>query len=485
MLLGFAAGLLVAGLGVPMLFGERLTPTDRATAQGPLTGEAGDPASLEGTEAGAGPGTTAAGGSAAGATASTSTAGSGPAGAAAAARKGGRTDPGVFADRIRLGIPIPNISAEQAEAAGVEGFDAAAFERQFQAFIDDANARGGVNGRKLDPVFRRHDISDADDQRAACNYLTEDAKVFAILNLGSLYGDAVLCITEQHGTLDLDLDGATDDWYIRSKGLLFSMRAGKSKIFRNLVAELERMGKLKGRTIGIVDADFPSDREAVDRALLPALKQRGYTVAHHTRLSNDAAIAQSQIPVEVSQMRSKGVDAVFVGTNFLYMSLFAQEGEAQQWSPTYLVSDIASSATDLSASFMPDTYKAYGYTSLRTGEHRIGLPEPAFDAACRKTYEEQTGEQIERGTDAYSSTLIACSLVRTFELAATRTGPNLTRAAFSATMQALGKVTIAYTAPSSFGRGKFDAPDQIRSVEWRRDCRCIIPLDAFRDPPTR
>src|SRR5204863_8645869 len=69
-------------------------------------------------------------------------------------------------------------------------------QRIFQAYVDDWNSVGGINGRKIVPVYARFDPLSNDSKQAACLALTEDAKVFAVLDPSGFSGAAVLCLTE-------------------------------------------------------------------------------------------------------------------------------------------------------------------------------------------------------------------------------------------------------------------------------------------------
>ena len=60
---------------------------------------------------------------------------------------------------------------------------------------------------------------------------------------------------------------------------------------------------------------------ASETALLPALRELGYEVAHRSTLSSDTATSQAQIPLEVQRMQSAGVDTIFFAGYFVYVSV--------------------------------------------------------------------------------------------------------------------------------------------------------------------
>jgi ABC-type branched-subunit amino acid transport system substrate-binding protein len=352
------------------------------------------------------------------------------------------------------------------------------FRTQYQSAIDELNQRGGVHGRQVVAEYRPYAAGDLDDMRAACVYLTEEKKVFAVL--GGFYGDPILCVTEQHRTPMLAQASEPDDFYARSQGMYFSIAASKDRILGDLAASLHQDGALRGRTVGILDQEG-IDAIPVDRTLIPQLKRLGYSVAYHARIANDVGAAQSQIPLEVQRMRGAGVDTVLVASGLIRATVFIQEAQNQRWSPQYVLSDFASGSTDIYTIAMPESFAgSLAYTSFRTGEGRAGRPEVAHDKACREVYERGTGERLDRTTIEYFYAVSACGIVRLFERGMTGAGPNPTRATLSQALQGLGTFEVPYGATGSFGPGKFDAPDSTRRVRWQLECKCWLPVDEFR-----
>jgi ABC-type branched-subunit amino acid transport system substrate-binding protein len=401
-------------------------------------------------------------------------------GGSAAAATRTASDVGITPDRITVGIPIPDVSSfGDVEGGASFGGQFGDPQAQWQAFIDDLNHRGGIGGRTVVPEYRLYDSIDLDSMRAACVYLTEQKRVFAVL--GGFYGDPILCITQQHQTPLLGLASEADDFYQRSGGRFFSIGTSKDRVLRAFVKLLDADKALRGHTIGVLDQQG-IDSATVDRTLLPELQRLGYRVGYHARIAADAGAAQAQIPIEVQRMRAAGVDVLLPVSGLIVATVFAQEADAQRYRPTYYLSDFASGATDVYAAAMPASFEgAIGYTAFRTGEARAGLPEPAGDAACRQTYERSAGKPLDPKILAYYYTVSYCGILRLFEQAMTRAGPNPTRAGFTAALQSIGSFQLAFGSTGSFGPGKPDAPDAVRRVTWRKSCTCWLPIDGFRD----
>src|SRR3954463_6172180 len=83
--------------------------------------------------------------------------------------------PGVSKDEIKLGVtyvdfePIKNI-------VDISHGD---YEKTFSAVINDLNKKGGVDGRKVVPVYEKVNPLGTAPAQEVCVKLTEDEKVFA------------------------------------------------------------------------------------------------------------------------------------------------------------------------------------------------------------------------------------------------------------------------------------------------------------------
>lgn len=473
------AGILAVGLVLPFLVADPVSERALVEQTDDTTAGGFDPADLTDDIASSTTTTLAAAvsgaGGAEGGPGSSSSGGAG--GSAGVARTA--SDVGITADVITVGVPVPDASAMGDTEGGAKfGETIGDFRKQYQAAIDAVNAAGGINGRQVKAEYRSYAAGDPDQMRAACVYLTEQKKVFAIL--GGFYGDPILCITEQHKTPLVAQASEPDDYYARSNGLYFSITPTKDRLLANQVAALHRDGDLARKTIGVLDQEGV-DAIPVDRTLFPALKARGYKVAYHARIANDVGAAQSQIPIEVQRMRDAGVDTIIVASGLIRATVFVQEAENQRYLPRYLLSDFASGATDIYTIAMPDAFaNSIGYTAFRTGEARAGLPEAAHDKACRENYQQRTNDQVSRTGTEYFYVVAACGITGLFERGMAAAGANPTRASFSQAMQHLGRVQVPFGDVGSFGPGKYDAPDTARRVVWKLDCRCWMPAGPFK-----
>ena len=110
---------------------------------------------------------------------------------------GGATAQGVTASTIKVGFSYIDLAT--LAKSGIIKVDHGPYEQIAKVLVDDINARGGINGRKLVLVTAKYSPIGNEEQLAACTKLTQDDKVFAVLD--GLLGDNNLCITQQHSTI--------------------------------------------------------------------------------------------------------------------------------------------------------------------------------------------------------------------------------------------------------------------------------------------
>jgi ABC-type branched-subunit amino acid transport system substrate-binding protein len=494
-LTGIVAGMLVAGLLVPLAFGKPVAKAGTKVA-------AGGPTFAAGSQSSAGPtDTSSAGGSggettttiASGPAAATSGGGgSSPSGGAAPATAAGdavkqaaqsltASDVGVTPDSIKVGFMILDLGNTGRQGVNTTGVDPKQQQAMLQAYVDDLNARGGVNGRKIAPFYRVFDALSPDDLRAACLEMTEDKKVFAIVSMPG-YGDtAALCVTAEHHTPLVNTgDGISQEYFDKSGGLLITQMEAGERFMQNYVDQLTQLNLLAGHKIGILTDQREVYTQVVDNGLIPALQKGGYTIAHVSRLSSDQSTSPSQVPIEVANMRRDGVDTVIFVTNFLNSTPFVQAAGGQAWNPRWLSSDWGS-ASDFENQGMPPNYDgALVMTGKRYDEPRAGLPENPTDAHCREIYEKSTGQTLTHDSGAnanYNTLVIGCGLMQIFEAAAKAAGPNLTRTGFASAAANLGQMNIGFTLPGQFRPNKTDFVDSFRWLKFSSQCTCLNIAD--------
>jgi hypothetical protein len=475
--IGVVVALLAAGLAIPYLFGhpERTAAAGRLRT-GPVGASLGGPTATQGPDAAAAAAQAAAAAGAGGGGFGRATAGA--AAGAAASRAGGPTGPlapGITDKEVHVGIPIFNVGIR----LPVEGLDPVEQKAQWNSYIDAVNKGGGVQGRQLVPVFGDYNPLNPDSFRAMCLALTENTQVFAVLGYG-IFDNQAPCFAQEHGVPVVNAIGVSDATMAASSRRILTVDIGKDRALRNHALMLDKLGLLKGKTVGVVTSTDRNDAAQVEGTLLPLLRQLGVKVGHESNLSSDQSTALAQIPVETRAMQASGVNLIFLDLNLLYGAYFVQNADQQGYHPQYTTSDFEQLVEDGETMAYTQGFDgAIGVTALRTGDQRVGQPEPPFDAHCRDIYQSASGAKYARGDIQYDTTEGICSVVDITAKALTIAGRFPTRDSFIAAGETLKNFDLAYSAPGAFQPAKHDAPQFIRVAQWHYDCKCWIPSGAF------
>jgi ABC-type branched-subunit amino acid transport system substrate-binding protein len=519
LLLGVVMGLLIAGLAVPFAFGKRLSAEGAGFAggsdvlidesellggevpgevPGEMPGE--DPFAPEGepldpgatgsdpADPGMGapgqPGADAGGAPAApGAPAGPQNGGSGGAGTApkpgtAPGTPQGQpltaTDRGVTADAVKAGFTLLDVGG--AGRVGIDiGISAEQQQAAWQAYVDDINARGGLNARKVVPSYTRYDPLSEDSQRRACVSLTQDAKVFAVVG-GFNFPSAVSCVTRENQTpLFSGYASTSDELFRQAEGRFVTLYPAASRMMALTVDALARAGRLKGRTIGILNQQQNDPGGKTSATLEATLKARGFAVKRRADLSSDSGTSASQVPVEVNQFRSEGIDTVFFLAGPVTSTQFVQQAESQGYRPAYHTTDWASMSNDVSTQNMPATFDGtIGTTSYLGYANKMPpFPETQPASRCREIYNARSGRKLAKiGTAEYAVTMQACDSISVFERTAKAAGAKLTRASVAPAVQKLGSFPLSIYGPGAYRSGKLDYAETIRFQVWRSSCSC-------------
>jgi hypothetical protein len=87
---------------------------------------------------------------------------------------------GVTATTIRVGVPYIDVRASVLRSLGVD-INYGSFPDAFNALVDNVNAHGGINGRKIVPYLVAVNPVGTAPAATACTQLTEDDAVFAVI----------------------------------------------------------------------------------------------------------------------------------------------------------------------------------------------------------------------------------------------------------------------------------------------------------------
>ena len=392
------------------------------------------------------------------------------------------SDVGVTPTSITLGVILPSLGAIASFGIDVSSLDPKTQETYWDSAVARVNAAGGVDGRRLDVVFATASILSADSQRAACQSLTEDHHVFAVANELGITGDPVLCVTRDHATPFIGIDGEDPSYYAQSDGRLVTLELPTTEVLTIMVDRLAQLGLVGGHTIGVVHSTGPGGIDGA--ALRKSLLADGAQAVIDGPLGNqDPLLVSGQVAQAEQQMHQAGVDTVLLLTNAVYGTVFGTQADQDRYTPTYVVTDLGSAtAGDSFIANQPASFfrQALAVTTSELGQGRSNLPETPLDAGCRLAYQFLARRSIDRdGSDAVAA-LGACSIVQILTMGLNGAGPNPTRGAFTAALSGFGLFALPAFGRGDLAAGRLGIADDVEIAAGHADCQCWYAVDGFR-----
>ncbi len=349
---------------------------------------------------------------------------------------------GVTKDEIKIGITYPDLEAIRS----VTNTNHGDYEKSYRAVIADLNKQGGINGRKVVPVFAAIDPLGTAPAQEACIKLTEDEKVFAAMSFFN--ADAPLCFVDSHSTPILggqttpaNLGHAKAPWATLESGAELGPRQ---------IDALAKAGALKGK-LGIV-AIADEEQSQLKDVVLPALKQHKLsgTTAIIDAPSSDPVLNVQQATTIMERFKSDGVKTVLLvgGAVTAVVNALSKSDYRPKLAATN-ARNLASTASN------PATDPAVVKTAIAADSGFI-FSDPALKK-CFGVVEKATGnkivENVPQGEPQYRvSAQTACEYMSLFSTLARAAGKNLTVESFgkaidtTKTVDVTGLGTMTYDA---------------------------------------
>lgn len=211
--------------------------------------------------------------------------------------------PGVTDEAVAVGLLYVDTSA--LATAGVD-LDLGDVEGAYRALVDDINADGGVNGRRLDPVYTPVDPIGTEGAERACVEVTEDEQVF--IAAGLFLADAVLCVVATHETAVIGgemtperLEQAAAPWFTTGAG---------PDLDQAVLRAMDEAGELEGPVA--VLAGTAEEVEMTD-VIIPLLDELGVDVVEQAVIDapqDDPAATVAQVRTIAQRFEAAGVESV-------------------------------------------------------------------------------------------------------------------------------------------------------------------------------
>jgi ABC-type branched-subunit amino acid transport system substrate-binding protein len=382
-------------------------------------------------------------------------------GAISVAGAAGGGAPGVSQDEIKLGVTYVDFTAIR----NIVDISHGDYVKTYNAVIDQLNKSGGVNGRKIVPVFEGVNPLGTAPAQEVCLKLTEDQKVFAAV--GFFIMDSPACYVVQH---DTPLLGGTmsPDILAKAKAPWMTLDSGP-EVTPRVMDTLAKSGALKGK-LGVVALATEEDN-LLNAQVLPGLKRNGLkgTTAIIDAPLTDTVAGTQQAQTIAERFKSDGITTVLlVGST---PSVFTNALKNTDYRPRLVGSEFSTfQGAALNKATDPALWKGAVTADISTDFNDPSLQK------CYKTVEKKTGDTIVEhpktgDPDYQASASAACRYISLFDQLATAAGKDLTVAGFGKAAQKLGSVTL----PGS-GTVKYDP----KTHTW------LQPLWTFKyDPATQ
>ena len=375
---------------------------------------------------------------------------------------------GVTADTITIGYSY--LDFDELIELGLSDSGWGDQELEFQTMVDDLNANGGINGRRLEVLYEPYSALGTENAEAVCLRLTEDSEVFAVV--GGFLGPAEpanTCIVGRGNTVlvggvqsEERLADAVAPW--------ITTRPLRTRQADVLMTLLEAEGLLDDATVAVVAS---IDAEDVLDDVVASMENAG--VVPVEALQSEAAvgdlIAENQVWAALAErIREAGANTVLlVGNPSAGIRNIAAAGlDVDIWA----LDQESLTALGVSADVEDarGTLTAAGLEGQKLWDH-----ETAQD--CRETFIAaqpdveiiEPDDQQSDDDDVTRGLTVACRFLELFVVVAEAAGPNLTPDSFAAAALEFDEFSIVGQPFSSMGPDKFDSDDSFSLVSFNPD----------------
>lgn len=350
----------------------------------------------------------------------------------------------------------------------------------YQAYIDDVNARGGINGRKIVPVYHSFCPIGSAQAISLCTKFSEDDKVFAVLgNFVDFSGDAQTCLAKQHKTVLMTFQLSQAIMDKSPPGLIVEPGENPERVDRVLVELMKKQHTLAGKTVAVLGES--TSQNIVKSSVEPGLKSLGVKTGTTAILSisgSDTTAAQGQLDSFIERWKTEGVNAVYISGTQVASQQFVEKLRGELPGVT-LISDITDVLTfgqeEQHIGKKPNPYE--GIISA-DGPTAHEYDQSANWKYCYTIWNKQTGkiapnaEAVVPGPggktlDTYGSINDACQLVTMFADIAKKVGPHLNTDNWVHTVDTFGPIrNLGGGQYASLRTGKYDVNDTFRLEEY-------------------
>ena len=334
------------------------------------------------------------------------------------------------------------------------------------AYVNDINSRGGINGRLIDPEIVKYNPLDDAEMRADCKDWTESQEVFAVVDSYGWHDDHQLCVTQEGHTPLISKWTTVTDWTDRGNPYLWWTGPDDVEVLDNLVAT--SVDILRNNKFAVLVSDRASDTLAL-QYLEQFLDRAGvHEAVPPQTLSFTPGVAAGQAQSVYLQLKAAGVKVVLPLLPFLQLVTWLQEEDSQSYFPQLLLSDYESEIQAMlglaEAKYEKELQDTVGPTAFRLGSDEDPRGYTPLGQTCNDLYHKQDPNYSDY-LEGPGVAMTWCQNIYLFAQAATMAGPNLTRDAFVNAMSQIQGFGGSVVPDLTFGPTVRSGPHNYRTVQ--------------------
>jgi ABC-type branched-subunit amino acid transport system substrate-binding protein len=377
---------------------------------------------------------------------------------------------GVTATTIKIGVALVDFNCIKQFVNSIRQDQQAIY----QAYIDDINAKGGIAGRKIVPVFHTFCPIGTTGTVTLCTQFAQDDKVFAVIGNftdSSNDGASQECLAKTQNTVLITYLTETQ-MALSPPGMILCPCTAPERSDKALLNLVKTAGTLNGKTIAVLASS--SSQKAVKTIITPGLKSLGVktgTTAFLNVASSDTTAAQAQLASFLERWKSEGVNALWISGENVATQQFVEKVKKAMPGVT-LLTDVSDSLSfgqqETTAGLKPNPYEGL----LVAGGYRpIDYEKSANWTYCKTIYQQQTGKTAPgpfsvvpgpegKTIDTYGSINDACQILSLFHDVAAKVGQPLNTTNWVGTVNTYGEIANRGGGPyASLRTGKYDFDD--------------------------
>ena len=210
---------------------------------------------------------------------------------------------GVTPSTIKVGVTYADVAAIR----NIINVDPGDYQVAYKTLFDQINAKGGIDGRKIVPVFSAVNPLGTAAAATTCTKLTEDDKVFAVL--GFFQQPDTACYLQTH---NVPIIGAslTAQQAQQAKAPWYNNLISDSDLVPKEMAVFKQEGVFKGKKVAVVGTNI--DQPEIN-LVLPVLHREGVDVvqtAVNSVPDTDTAAQVQEYGTIAQRFQSAGADVV-------------------------------------------------------------------------------------------------------------------------------------------------------------------------------